>query len=87
MTVSVRSSTASNVLVDLEIYDSSGAKVFQQFWDNQTFSAGQTRTYSATHSVPLTARTGTYTVSIGIFGPGWSSFIAWNGQAAVFAVN
>src|SRR5207249_4258797 len=32
---SVTSTQASTVLVDLEVYDSTSVKVFQQFWDNQ----------------------------------------------------
>src|SRR5206468_7133136 len=44
ITSMVTSSQASTVLVDVEVYDPASTKVFQQFWDNQAFSAGQTRT-------------------------------------------
>jgi hypothetical protein len=86
ITLSVKSATASSVLVDLEIYDSTGAKVFQQWWDNQSFAAGQTRSYSTSWSVPASATPGTDTVKIGIFAPGWSAFYAWNNGAATFTV-
>jgi hypothetical protein len=86
ITASVWSSANSNALVDLEIYDAAGTKVFQQAWDNTTFSAKVPRTFTTSYAVATTAGTGSYTVKIGIFGPGWSSFIAWNDQAAVFSV-
>jgi hypothetical protein len=86
ITASVKSAASSTVLVDVEVYDSSGAKVFQQWWDNQAFGAGQTRTFTARWAVPSTARTGMDTVKIGIFAPGWSALYAWNDQAGTFKV-
>src|SRR4029453_7671322 len=55
-TVSVtgRSSTTRRGLVDLEIYTPAGAKIFQQFWDNQSFTAGVNRTFTATWNIPAT---------------------------------
>jgi hypothetical protein len=86
MTVSVNSTTATNTLIDLEVYDGAGVKVFQQWWDGQSFAAGQTRTYSTTWSVPGSARTGTYTLKIGVFAPGWGTLYHWNNNAATFSV-
>jgi hypothetical protein len=86
VTASVKSSTASTVLVDLEVYNSSGTKVFQQFWDNQSFSAGQTRTFSASWAVPTSTATGSYTIDVGIFSPGWGSLLSWNGAAGGLTV-
>jgi hypothetical protein len=86
ISASVASATASSALIDVEVYDSSGALVLQNFWDQQAFSAGQTRTYTASWSVPQSARTGTYTVKIGIFSPGWGTLYNWNNQASVFSV-
>jgi hypothetical protein len=82
--VTVTSSTNSTALVDLEIYDANGNVVFQKYWDNQTFTARQPKTLSTTWS---TATRGTYTVKIGMFGPGWSEFRAWNNNAATITVN
>jgi hypothetical protein len=64
----------------------SGAKVFQQIWDNQSFNTGQTRMYSANWTVPLTMTPGSYTVKIGVFSPGWTTLYTWNNTAAVFTV-
>jgi hypothetical protein len=83
---SVTSSAAANVLVDIEVYSPSGAKVFQRAFDNQAFTAGQKRTYSVSWRVPGTAQRGTYVVKLGIFGPGWSGLRSWNDSAVRFTV-
>jgi hypothetical protein len=71
----------------MEVYDASWRKVFQQSWDNQSFSAGQPVTFTGTWSAPVTATTGTYTVMIGVFSPGWGTLYNWNGNAATFGVS
>jgi len=87
LTASVKSNTAISALVDLEVYNASGAKVFQQAWDNQSFSAGQTLNLTATWPVPASATPGTYKVAIGVFTPGWGTLYSWNGSAATVTVN
>ena len=72
--------------MDVEIYSPAGAKVHQQFFDNQTFGAGQTRQYTVTWQVPASAIAGTYTVKIGVFQPGWGTLYHWNDKAAQFSV-
>ncbi len=83
---SVKSNRAISALVDLEVYDASGTKVFQQAWDKQSLGAGKTITLPATWSVPLGASKGTYTVRIGVFSPGWGTLYCWNGNAATLTV-
>ena len=75
------------MLVDVEVYDSGSVKVFQQFWDNQTFSAGQTHTYTSAWQVPTTAAPGAYSIAIGVFAPGWGTLHNWNGAAGGFTVS
>ncbi len=87
ITASVASSPGSSALVDVEFYDPSGKKVFQKYWDNQSFVGGQPRTYTTTWIVPGSAATGSYTVKIGVFKPGWSSLLYWNNGASSFSVN
>jgi len=84
---SVTSSQASTVLVDVEVYDPSSTKVFQQFWDSQAFVAGQTRTYTSSWAVPSTAAAGSYTIDVGVFTPGWGALLNWNGAAAAVSVS
>src|SRR5207244_4434678 len=86
VTALVKSATASSALIDVEVYDAAGTKVFQQAWDNQAFGADQTRTYRSNWSVASTATSGSYTVKIGIFGTGWFAFYAWNDRATAFTV-
>jgi hypothetical protein len=86
ITASITSATATSALVDVEVYDPSWHKVFQQFWDNQSFSAGQTRTFTASWSVPTSAATGNYTVMIGVFSTGWGTLYNWNGNAATLTI-
>lgn len=64
---SVTSATAAKVRVVLEIHDPSGAGAKQWSFNNQKFTAGQSRQYSKTWRVPRTADTGIYVVTIGIF--------------------
>ena len=71
-------------IVDLEVYNSSGAKVAQQVYDAQSFTSGQTRTYTYNWTAPATA--GTYTVKLGIFSADWSKNYTWNDQAATITV-
>jgi uncharacterized protein YfaS (alpha-2-macroglobulin family) len=82
----VTSATTTNALVDIEVYDPSGTRVFQRYYDNQSFTAGQTNTFSAAWTVPNTAATGTYTVRVGVFSPGWGTMYDWNDSAARFSV-
>ena len=86
VSVTVRSSTTRRGLVDLEIYSSASAKVFQQSWDNQSFTAGVTRTFTANWAIPANQAVGTYTIKAGMFGPGWNSLQHWNGSAGTVAV-
>ena len=67
--------------------NAAGQKVFQRWYDQQAFRAGQTRTFQQTWSVPATAAVGPYTIKIGIFSPGWGGFLAWNNNAGQFSVS
>jgi hypothetical protein len=87
ITVSTTSATSATALVDVEMYDSTWKKVFQQFWDNQTFSAGQPRTFTATWTPPSTLVPGTYTVMVGIFSTGWGTLYNWNSNATTLTLN
>lgn len=86
ISTSVKSATATSALIDVEIYNAAGTRVFQQFWDNQSFSAGQTHSFNTSYSIPGAAATGTYTVMVGVFSPGWGAVYAWNSQSGTFGV-
>jgi hypothetical protein len=81
ITTSVKSATASNAVIDLEVFDASGTRVFQKAWDAQSFTAGQTQNYTATWSVPQSTARGSYTIKVGVFSLGWTQMYAWNDSA------
>src|SRR5262245_37501115 len=85
VTVSVRSNTNAAALVDLEIYNG-GTKVFQRWWDGQSFTANGWRDYTATWTVPANEATSVHVVKIGVFGPGWNGLLHWNNDAARITV-
>jgi hypothetical protein len=74
---------ASNIVVDVEIYNASGARVLQQIYSGQAFTAGQRRTYTFGWSTPTR---GTYTVKVGVFNGSWSTLYVWANQAATTTV-
>jgi hypothetical protein len=82
----VSSETAMKILVDVEVYTMSGDKVHQEFWDGQSFDAGQTKTFTTAWTVPRNARPGDYVVKVGAFPPGWGTPYDFNGEAATFKV-
>ncbi|HEY6018917.1 MAG TPA: hypothetical protein VIY48_03210, partial [Candidatus Paceibacterota bacterium] len=74
----------SGMLVDIEVYDSSGKQVFQQYHANQSYSASASQTYPENWT-PSAA--GTYTVKIGMFSNDWSTCYVWNDTAATITVS
>ncbi len=75
--------TASNIIVDIEVYNSSNQKVFQQVYENQQFNSGETRNFPANWS-PTAA--GTYRMTIGTFSSNWTTNYHWNNTAATITV-
>jgi autotransporter family porin len=75
----VEAASSRRALVDLEIYDRSGNKVFQRYWDNASFQAGVDRSFSVNWRVPSN---GTFTVKVGVFRTGWGTLLHWNNDAA-----
>lgn len=75
---------ASNMIVDLEVYNTAGTKVEQTYNQAQTFTAAKANAYSWNFVAPAAA--GTYTLKIGVFTAGWTSLAYWDNAAATFAV-
>ncbi|GAB4453829.1 MAG: glycoside hydrolase family 44 protein [Armatimonadaceae bacterium] len=84
VTVTCSTGSLTNGIVDLEVYNASGQKVFQKYQSGQSFATGQSRAYSWTWT-PTAA--GTYSVKVGVFAGSWSPNYHWNGNAATVTVN
>ncbi|MBX4215402.1 hypothetical protein KW797_00405, partial [Candidatus Parcubacteria bacterium] len=75
---------AQNVLVDMEVYDPSGAKAGQKVFEGQNYAANEAKSYE----MPFSGATpGTYTVKFGVFNSTWSQNYLWNDAAATFIVS
>lgn len=74
---------ASNILVDIEIFNESGQRVFQEFKGSQQFAHNETKTYTITWT-PDTV--GKYSVAIGIFNNSWTKLYRWDYPVATFNV-
>lgn len=74
-----------SILVDLEVYDSANAKVFQ-YSKVVDLSASRPVTVTESYRLAATARTGNYHYKIGVFGPNWSPLYVWQDDAGAFTV-
>jgi hypothetical protein len=85
---SVTSATArSGDIVVLYVYAPDGLTLLSELsFKDQTFTAGQQRSYPMIWTSPVGASTGTYTVKLGVASAGWAQNLAWNAGAATFAV-
>ena len=75
----------ANGLLDIEVYNSSGQKVGQQYWTGKNLAFGQSATETYNWVAPSTI--GPYTVEAGVFGPNWSPNYYWNSNAGTINVN
>ena len=72
-----------NGVVDVEIYDTAGTKVYQKYFEKQNIPAGGVQKYPVTWNTPIK---GDYTVKTGVFKFDWSLMYDWSGPAATFKV-
>jgi hypothetical protein len=85
LSVTTTSSPAlSGAIVDFEIYNSSGTKIYQTY-QNANLNGG-TQTFTSSWPVTTSQAAGSYTLAIGIDGPNWSRNYAWDGSAATIMV-
>jgi len=77
---------AASELVDAEVYNASGAKVWQRWQSPVTFSAGAPQPFTFTWALPQTQAAGVYTLKLGVFTSAWR-FQAWNNGALTVTVS
>ncbi|SDC55909.1 Cellulose binding domain-containing protein [Paenibacillus sp. UNCCL117] len=88
LNVNVASSEAGSVLVDVEIFNASLTRVKQLVVDNVQIAASGSTNVPFVWEVPANLPEGTYSVSVGIFGAGWSSGMSkWVAGAAHVTVS
>jgi hypothetical protein len=87
VTTSVTAALDSTVLVDVEVYGPTGAKVHQQFFDNQALTGGQRKDFLVSWQVPAAEPAGAHSVKVGVFAPGWGTLFHWNNDAVTFTVS
>src|SRR4029077_18532219 len=88
LTATFTSSVASSPLLGVEIYSPGGATLtFQKWFRNDSFAAGEQRSYPITWSVPNAAALGTYGVTLSAYSQGWKSLFGIKPSAATLAVN
>lgn len=75
---------APESILEVEIWDSSDSSVFKEHRSNESFGAGEAKTFNFTWTP---AKPGKYTVSLGIFGPKWNPPYAFNPKALTVNVD
>jgi len=74
------------VLIDFELWDSQGQKVWQVWHDNQRVQPGAPLTDLAVMTVPDSLPPGEYTLISGVFSAGWGIDYAWNDHAGTLTI-
>jgi hypothetical protein len=75
------------LLVDFEIYDGQGQKVWQAWHDNLPFPGGVMTGDSAVFTIPGDLAPGQYTFKTGVFSTGWGTLYAWNDNAGTLTLD
>ncbi len=86
LNAAIKSATTTSALVDMEVYDAAGYKVYQQYAANQNFGAGQTSNFTFNWATPNNQAAGEYILSLGVFANDWSSSYLWSANAGSLAV-
>jgi endoglucanase len=74
-------------VVGVEVYEPGGASIaFQKWFHNESFTAGQRRTYPVNWSVPGGAKLGTYLVNVSAYSTGWKTLFGSKPSVATLAV-
>ncbi len=89
LNASFKASTAATVIIDMEVYNASGQKIYQQYAASQSFNAGQTRNYTFNWASPSNQAQGEYSLTLGVFSNDnqWSTSYLWQANAFAFAVS
>lgn len=81
--VTAGNGSSSRIIVDVEVENSVGTKVFQQYFEDQSFTANEARTY-VVNWIPMAS--GVHKVRIGVFNSTWGTNYLWVGDAGTVNV-
>ncbi|MDE1874593.1 MAG: hypothetical protein KGI79_00115 [Patescibacteria group bacterium] len=73
---------ATNVITDIEVYNSSHSRVFQKFFSGENISQSQPGQYTVDFTPSVDD---TYTLKAGVFSSDWSTDYYWNDNIHTFA--
>jgi hypothetical protein len=83
--ISLRASCAARALVDFEVYDAAGRRVWQS-WKDRAVLTARLESFRARWVVPRELAAGPYTLKLGVFSVGWGRIYGWNDGARSFLV-
>lgn len=75
---------APDSLVEMEIWDEKHKPVHKQNKSKESFAPGETKTYEFSWTP---TKTGTYTISVGVYGPKWTPSYSWNQEMVTVTVH
>ncbi len=87
ISVNVRNNSPENkgdILIDIEVYDPAGHKVYQYAADSIYINANSARSFETSFS---SSQTGSYKIKVGIFSSNWQTSYYWNDDAATLVVS
>jgi hypothetical protein len=87
ITANVKSPVTTTALIDLEVYDERGVRVYFQMFENQLLTAGQTRSFMAVQATSVWQAPGTYTVKVGVFSSALDALYSWNENASAYTIS
>ena len=77
----------SGAIVDFELYDSAGHRLYQTYQTGVSLAANTPRMFKATWPMPANDPAGMHTLKVGVFKSGWSGLYAWDNNAASFMMS
>src|SRR5207237_4078999 len=87
VTTTVTSIAANTAVIGVDVYTPGGSTVaFEKWFHNESFGAGEQRTYPISWTIPAGATLGTYRVDVSAYAVGWKSLFGAKTAAATFSV-
>lgn len=86
LTIVAASDSAKKLIFQLQVIGPGGSKAFETLLTDQDLPGGTPKTFAIHWVTPASLPSGNYTVSLGVFGAGWSEMYSWDWGLASFTV-